>query len=290
MTSGYESYFGLTERPFSLTPDPRFYFKSRSHGRAIETLIFALRRRERLLLVTGDLGVGKTVLCRAQVEQLRRKGPTSFVRSPLLTAGGLFRLLLEDFGAAPPPAVASDDATPQELRDRLVAFLRGLRGHRDVAVAVVDEGHTTPTTIVEHLLALAALEPNGDPVLQVVLAGQPTRTDAGALGIPAIDERVVTRTRLLPLSREECNAYLSHRLRIAGAEGVRFTARGSDVLHGLSGGVPRLVNLLAERALQEAEVDGVREIDSSTIASAASALEILLARPRRFRWFSKRVS
>lgn len=292
MPTSYEAFFGLVERPFSLTSDPKYFFKTGSHGRALETLTFGLRRREGLILVTADMGVGKTVLCRALVEQLRRKGPVALVPNPLLPPGGLFRLLLEDFGV-----VSTDDigartnaATPHELHNILVTFLSGLKSSR-TATVVVDEAHRLPAVLVQHLLALAAPEPNQERALQLVLMGMPSAGDSSALGIAALDEQVSTKTRLVPFSRDECEEYVSYRLKVAGiAPSASFTPRALDVLHGLSGGVPRLINLLCERALQEAETQGSHKIEPAMIAAAASALELLLARPRRFRWFSKRVS
>src|SRR5262245_1027490 len=101
MTPGYESCFGLVERPFSLTPDTRYFFRNSAHGRMLEALTFGLRRREPFLLVTGDLGVGKTMLGRVLADQLRRKGPVSVVSNPLVTPEQLFRLLIEDFSGLP---------------------------------------------------------------------------------------------------------------------------------------------------------------------------------------------
>jgi general secretion pathway protein A len=293
MSPGYESFFGLVERPFSLTPDPKYFFKSRSHGRAIESLNVGLRRRERFLLVTGDLGVGKTVLCRTLVEQLRRKTAVSFVRNPLLTPGGLFRLLIEDFGALPTdPARRARlaNATPFLLRDQLLQFLSGpRRGHS--VIVVIDEAHTMPAMLVEQVLTLAGLERHGEKVVQLVLVGQSGPGDQSTLGIPALDRLVSTSVPLEPMARDECAEYVAHRLVIAGAGATAsFTHRAVDALHRLSNGVPRLVNLLCERALQEAAVQATHHVEASMIDAAASDLELLRPRPKRFRWFFKRVS
>jgi general secretion pathway protein A len=292
VTATYETFFGLTERPFSLTPDPRFFFNSSSHGRVLETLSFGLERRERVLLVTGDLGIGKTVLCRALVQQLRNGGPVSFVSNPLLTPSELLRLLIEDFHAQTTTAAKGlPTSTPFESQRLLVDYLRSLRAGRDTAVVVIDEAHRLPAVLVEPLLSLASPDAEHERALQLVLVGQATPTDATRLGITALDDRTATRTRLTALGRDECAEYVAYRLRVAGAtQSTLFTPRAIDVLHGLSGGIPRLVNLLCERALQEAETHGSLRIEPSMIAAAASALELLLARPRRFRWFSRRVS
>lgn len=269
MSRGYEAFFGLEERPFSLTPDPRYFFKSRSHGRAIEMLTFSLRRREQFLVVTGDLGVGKTMLCRTFQEQLRRHGPVAYVGNPLLSPVAFSRLLCEDLGLT---AIA-------EL---------GVR--RPGGVILIDEVHTMPLAVVDHLLALSVIE-GVDPPVQFVLVGQAAPGDPVRLGVQELDELVSTKIRLLPLERGECAAYVEHRLRVAGgSQGVEFSSRASEYVFALSGGVPRLVNLLCERALQEAAAAGTQIIEPGTIDVAAATLQLLRARSRRFRWFTKRVS
>jgi type II secretory pathway predicted ATPase ExeA len=290
----YESFFGLVERPFSLTPDPKYFFESRSHGSAREVLGEGLRRRERFLLVTGDLGVGKTALCRTLIPELRERVPVSFIANPLLTPSGLFRLLLEDFGALSaraPAAEHSSGATPHELRDLLVEFLNRSRSMGRGAVVVIDEAQTLPLSVVEHLLLLGALHHQGEQPLQLVLVGQPLLAEPGAIGVRALNAHVSTRARLTPLGRDECAAYVAHRLAVAGAErNSLFTSSAIDMLYALSGGVPRLVNLLAERALQEAATERTHKVGPAMIDAAASALELVRGTTRRFRWFTRRVS
>jgi type II secretory pathway predicted ATPase ExeA len=269
MSRGYETFFGLRERPFSLTPDPRFFFKSRSHGRAVETLTFSLRRRERFLAVTGDLGVGKTMLCRTFLDQLRKQLPVSFVSNPLMTPDAFGRLLREDLG---------------------VDTFDGLARRQGGAVIVIDEVHTIPLPVVDRLLSLTAAGYD-IPAVQFVFVGQSASGDHARIGIQELDELVTTRIRLRPFEREECAAYIEHRLMVAGgSRGVNFSSRAVDYVFGLSGGVPRLVNLLCERALQEAAATGGQIIESATIDLAAATLQLLRARSRRFRWFTKRVS
>ena len=134
-------------------------------------------------------------------------------------------------------------------------------------------------------------EHNGDRLLQVVLVGQPPSGEHGAVGVAVLDEQVSTKARLVPLARDECADYVSHRLNIAGGgAAVSFTPRAIDTVYGLSGGVPRLVNLVCERALQEAAASDSHKIEPASVEAAASALQLLRARPRRFRWFTRRVS
>jgi general secretion pathway protein A len=127
-------------------------------------------------------------------------------------------------------------------------------------------------------------------VMPVVFASQPTENNLIAGALQVLDPHVATRARLLPFGREDCAAYVTHRLAVAGGSQIAFTSRATDVLFALSGGVPRLVNLLCEHALQEAAAAGSRKIDPAFVESAAAALELRRARPRRFRWFHKQVS
>jgi general secretion pathway protein A len=292
MTAGsYESFFGLVERPFSLTPDPKYFFKSRSHGRALESLIFGLRRRDKFLLLTGDLGLGKTTVCRTLMEQVRRRTPVAYAPHALFSPADLLRLLLHDFAAAS-DEIPTLDATssPEQLDATLVQFLGSLKRAKEGAVLIVDEAHNTPAVVMGQLKRLSSIAIDGQQAMHIVLSSQPTDGDASNLGIRSIDAEVATRARLLPFGREDCAAYVAHRLTIAGGASVSFTPRAIDVLFGLSGGVPRLVNLLCERALQESATREMRKIEPVAIESAASALELLRARPKRFRWFNKRVS
>ena len=294
MSPGYETFFGLFERPFSLTPDPKYFFASRSHGAALETLTEGLARGERFILLTGDLGIGKTALCRTLIPRLRSHHSVSFIANPLLTPSGLFRLLLEDFGA-----LAADDrrardaggSAPRELRELLVGFLERPGSAAGTAVVIIDEAQTLPLSVVEHLLLLGAHDRQSAYPLQLVLVGQPLLGEPGAMGVRALNEHVSTKARLTPLGRDECGVYVSHRLGVAGATATAlFNASAIDLLYALSGGVPRLINLLAERALQEAAAQRTHKIGPGQIDAAASALELLRGSPRRFRWFSRRVS
>jgi general secretion pathway protein A len=269
MSAGYETFFGLSERPFSLTSDPRYFFRSRAHGRALETLTFGLRSRVRFLSLTGDLGIGKTMFCRTLCDQIRRTVPVVYVGNPLLSPDAFERLLMEDLA---------------------LSTFEALDAMTDDAVIVVDEAHSLPDQLLSHLLSLSRRHIDNEYLFRFVFVGQPMFGDPSRLGIAEIDDRVSTRVRLLPLGREECTAYIEHRLSMAGlGHRAHFSTRTHDYVFSLSGGVPRLVNLLCERALQEAAALGTSTIEPRTVDAAAAALELLCARPRRFRWFNRRL-
>lgn len=286
----YAAFFRMSQRPFSLTPDPRFYFRSRSHGRVFDALSAALTRRQNLLLVMGDLGVGKTTLCRTLLDSQERKSRAALLGNALLSPEDLLRLVLQDLGA-----VSKDDIKQGRLLDagrgQLVAmfdrFLGELKAAGGGAVMIVDEAHSLPPATQEQVMEIATLESNRDRVLQFLLAGQPAV--GGGPMFPALAaDRTSVRARLLPLERDECEKYVAHRLAIAGGDAVTFATATIDVMYTLSGGVPRLVNLLGERVLQEAADAGANCVMPGMIESAAKALDLIRLKPKRFRWYGTR--
>lgn len=290
MVPGYESVFGLVERPFSLAPDPRFFFREGGHGRAMEAILAGLARRDPFLLVTGDLGVGKTLLGRTLVGELRRHRPAAYVGHPLITPEGLLRLLLDDLGGASDGWSRTGSGTLADKQRQLTSMVAAAGDAGFPAVVVLDDAHRTPLPMRDVLVDLTTPEPGHDAALQVVLLAQPPAQAPLTLG-SGFEDRVKTRVRLASLTREECADYVTHRLRLAGAsDGSIVAPRAIDMLFGLSNGLPRLVNLLCERALQTAAASGESTIEPGHIAAAASALELTHARPRRFRWFSRKIS
>lgn len=286
----YAAFYRFSQRPFSLTPDPRFYFRSRSHSRVFDALSAAIARRDSVMLVLGDLGVGKTTLCRTLLDLQERKSRAALVGNALLSPEDLLRLMLQDLGAVTKAEVTQGrlaDANRAQLVAMFDRFLGHLRASSDGAVLIVDEAHSLPPATGEQVIEIASLESNRDRVLQFLLAAQPALGGATVL-TAAADERIAIRARLLPLERDECERYIMHRLAIAGGSAVTLSAQALDVIYALSGGVPRLVNLLCERGLQEAAAASAHRIEARMIESAASALDLLRLRPKRFRWYGTR--
>jgi general secretion pathway protein A len=286
----YAAFFHFSQRPFSLTPDPRFYFRSRSHSRVFDALSAAIARRESLMLVLGDLGVGKTTLCRTLLDLQERKCRAALVGNALLSPEDLLRLMLQDLGALSKEDVKLgrlQGANRGELLDMFDRFLGQLRASGDGAVMIVDEAHSLPPATRDQVIEIASLDANRDRVLQFLLAAQPAVGGGATLPIIA-DNRLGVRARLLPLERDECERYVAHRLAIAGGHAVTFGAQALEVIYTLSGGVPRLVNLLCDRGLQEAAAAEVNQVEPTMIQSAASALDLIRLRPKRFRWYGTR--
>lgn len=294
----YAAFFRFTQRPFSLTPDPKFYFRSRSHSRVFDALSAAIARRESLMLLVGDLGVGKTTLCRTLLDLQERKSRAALVGNALLSPADLLRLMLQDLGAVSKDDVQQGrlvEAPRPQLLEMFEAFLVDLKTSGLGALLIVDEAHRLPVATMEQIVEISSLPSNRDRRLQFLLAGQPAvglpsealaRRTGGAPMMPApVAATISARARLLPLERDECEKYLNHRLGVAGGSAVTFSPRAVEVIYALSGGVPRLVNLLSERALQEAAVAQLHRIEPGMIDSAASALDLLRLRPKRFRWY-----
>ncbi|MCC7180712.1 MAG: AAA family ATPase [Acidobacteria bacterium] len=285
MHSGYESFFGLFERPFSLTPDARYHFRSRAHARALGGLSTGLARRAPVLLLTGDLGTGKSTLCRTLIRTFQQESRVVYISNALLSPGELYQRLLQQLGAARQDAAATDRlvaAGHDELSRWLEDWLRTSGAPRPLIL--LDEAHLLPQVTVETLLGLLSLESGEEPLLQVVLSSQPPTV--GSPTLPRVlDDVVLHRARLTALDRDECEPYIQHRLHVAGGAPITIGPKAVDVVHALSGGLPRLVNLLCERALQEAAAIRVRRLEPSMFETAAASLELLRLRSKRFRWY-----
>jgi general secretion pathway protein A len=291
----YEEYYGFTEKPFSLTPDPKFLFKSESHANAFELLQYAVRRREGFVVITGDIGTGKTTLCRALLEQIDRNTFTALVLNPFLSEEDLLKLILQDFGV-----VSRDDVkrgrlanvSKQELIETIYDFLLSLLPLRASAVLIIDEAQNLPIPVLEQIRILSNLETDKEKLLQIVLVGQLNLNPLlKAPQMRQLDQRVSIRYQLRPLSRDEVAAYVSHRLTVAGASAsVTFQPKALDVMHGRTQGIPRLINLVCDRCLLAAYSARTNRVSREMVYQAAENLELVDERPSRLNWFRRRAS
>jgi general secretion pathway protein A len=288
----YEAFFGFVERPFSLTPDPRYSFRSRSYGRAFDMLLHGIERRAGLLLLTGDLGVGKTTLCRTLIGKLDGSLHSVFVPNGLVAPDHLLRLMLQELGAAATPEARSAlaAATHAELHQSLDEAVVVLEAANRGVVLMIDEAQTLPSATVDVIESLLRQAVDGDHGLRILLSAQPSASGAPAVH-RLLEERVEVRARLLSFDRDECARYIEHRLITAGGGATAiFSPRAYELIYAMSGGLPRLVNLICERALRECAATGAHRIDPPLIESAASALELQRPRLKRFRWYGRPAS
>ena len=275
----YETYYGFTEKPFSLSPDPKFLYRSQSHANAFELLQYAIRRREGFAVVTGDIGTGKTTLCRALLEEIDRTTFTALVLDPFLSEQDLLKRILQDFGVVSRENIRAGrlaGITKQDLIETLYDFLLGLVPLKANAVLIIDEAQNLPLPVLEQIRILSNLETDKEKLLQIILIGQ---LNLGTLlrspELRQLDQRVSIRYQLEPLDRETVGAYVAHRLTIAGGSAaVTFAPKALDRLHRLSGGIPRLINLICDRALLAAFSVRENRITPDMVAHAAESLDV----------------
>ena len=274
----YEPYYGFAEKPFSLTPDPKYLYRSESHGDAFELLQYAIDRREGFLVITGDIGLGKTTLCRALLEQTDKKTLTALLLNPFLSEVDLLQCILQDLGVISRGLVRAGGWQPskQELINTLNEFLLSLIPLGAHAVLIVDEAQNLPLPILEQIRILSNLETDKEKLLQIILVGQLNLlTLLQSPELRQLDQRVSIRYQLKPLSDEETGAYVAHRLAIAnGSRRVVFTPAALKVVYQYSGGIPRLINLLCDRALLGGYSAQTTRIDENLVMSAAGGLDL----------------
>src|SRR3954471_20705399 len=209
----YEEYYGFTEKPFSLTPDPKYLFKSESHGNAFELLQYAVRRREGFVVVTGDIGTGKTTLCRALLEGIDRNTFTALVLNPFLSEEDLLKLILQDFGVVSREDVKRGrlaGVSKQELIETIYDFLLSLLPLRAGAVLIIDEAQNLPMPVLEQIRILSNLETDKEKLLQIILVGQLNlQTLLRSPDMRQLDQRVSIRYELKPLDAETEAAYVA---------------------------------------------------------------------------------
>lgn len=290
----YEDYYGFAEKPFSLTPDPKYLFKSTSHANAFELLQYAIRRREGFVVVTGDIGTGKTTLCRAILEQLDARTFTALVLNPFLSEEDLLRIILQDFGVVSRDEIKRGrlaGVSKQELIETLNEFLLSLQPLGASALLIIDEAQNLPLQVLEQIRILSNLETDKEKLLQIVLVGQPNLRDAlRRAELRQLDQRVSIRYELKPLTAEESGAYIMHRLAIAGGSAaVSFAPRALARVHGYTGGIPRLINLLCDRALLAGYSARTNRLQPEHVAHAAGSLDLSLPRARTLAWVRARL-
>ena len=276
----YEEYYGFNEKPFSLTPDPKYLFKSEPHANAFDLLQYAIRRREGFVVVTGDIGTGKTTLCRALLEEIDRKTFSALVLNPFLSEEDLLKLILQDFGVVSREDVKRGrlmNVSKQELIETIYDFLLSLLPLRAGAVLIIDEAQNLPIPVLEQIRILSNLETDKEKLLQIVLVGQLNlQTILKDPQMRQLDQRVSIRYQLRPLNRDEVAAYVSHRLNVAGCSAsVTFQSNALDVVHRRSKGIPRLINLLCDRALLAAYSSRTNRVTSDMVSQAAQNLELI---------------
>lgn len=281
----YERYCRLREKPFSLSPDPRFFFSKSSHGIAFDTLVAGIRRREGILALTGEVGVGKTTLCRAVLHSLNQRAFAAFVPDPFLSREDLLKTLLIDFGIVSLNDIRTGrlrGASRTDLSYPLYDFLESLQPLKAFVVVMIDEAQNLTSELLEELRILSDLE-NRQKLLEVLLVGQPElQSRLSTPEMRQLSQRVTVRCELCPLGPEDVQPYVSHRLTVAGNDGrVQFRDVAIELVFAASQGIPRVINLICDRALWRAAGSRTTEVSADHIWWAVGDLKLPIVRPLR---------
>jgi len=264
----YQEFHGLSQKPFVLTPDPQFLFLSENHHTAIESLLYGIRQKEGFMVITGDIGTGKTTISRTLLERLDKNVKAAVIFNSFLTEEELLESILLDFG------FASKGRTKKERIDALNKLLIYLSSHGKNAVLIIDEAQNLSIPVLEQIRMLSNLETEKEKLLQIILLGQleldqKLRSDE----LKQLNQRIAIRYHLVPLTRTEMESYIYQRLMVAGSQGsITFSRAALHEIYKFSKGTPRLINLLCDRALLGGLVEQTHHIEKGIIQKAKDSL------------------
>ena len=262
----YTEFFGLNEKPFAITPDPRYLYMSRRHADALAHLIYGVSESGGFIQLTGEVGTGKTTLIRSLLEQLPEKAEIALILNPQLTTREFLLGICEELRTEPPV-----DGTVKALVDSLNARLLQFHAQGRRVVLIVDEAQTLSPELLEQVRLLTNLETAKQKLLQIILIGQPELRDILQRSeMRQIAQRITGRYHLEPLSRDDIAAYVHHRLRVAGAQREVFTRAAISTLYKRSAGIPRLINVIADRALLAGYAEDRTTVDARLVRRAAN--------------------
>lgn len=266
----YAPFFGLKQKPFSIAPDPRYLFMSERHREALAHLLYGVQGGGGFVLLTGEIGAGKTTVCRCFLEQIPARCNVAYIFNPKLSALELLMTVCHEFGVKFPPLTAA--ATVKDHVDALNEYLLRTHSVGQNNVLIIDEAQNLSPDVLEQLRLLTNLETSERKLLQIVLIGQPELR--GMLARPELEQlaqRVIARYHLEALSEKETSQYVAHRLAVAGLKGsLPFDSAALHRIHQLARGVPRRVNLLCDRALLGAYATGTARVDRAIVDKAAA--------------------
>ena len=262
----YTQFFGLTEKPFSITPDPRYLYMSQRHADALAHLLYGISESGGFVQLTGEVGTGKTTLVRSLFEQLPKEADVALILNPELTTEEFLTAITEELGVEPPK-----NLSVKALIDGLNAYLLDAHGRGRRTVLIVDEAQNLGTEILEQVRLLTNLETPRQKLLQIILIGQPElREVLSRADMRQVAQRVTGRYHLEPLNQADTVKYVEHRMKVAGASGPVFRPAAIREIFRRSNGVPRLINVVADRTLLAAYAQETRRIDRRLVSRAAA--------------------
>lgn len=264
----YTRYFGLIDPPFSIAPNPQYLYMSERHREALAHLLYGVDSHGGFVLLTGEVGTGKTTVCRCMLQELAENVDTAFILNPKLTTTELLAAICDDLKIAYP-----EKASIKLLVDELHAYLLKSHANNRKTVVIIDEAQNLSTDVLEQLRLLTNLETNQRKLLQIILVGQPELLSILARKeLRQLSQRITARFHLQALSKDEVVDYVHHRLAIAGGKGTLFPLHVLKRIYKFSGGVPRLINLICDRSLLGTYTQNRLQVNSQTVDQAAEEI------------------
>jgi general secretion pathway protein A len=268
----YATYFGLKENPFSLSPEPRYLFLSEQHRDALNCLIYGIKEKKGFILISGDIGTGKTTICRSLINLLDDSVETALIFNTAISDLDLLETVIGEYGIA----IVSGSKTKKNYIDVLNDFLLRNFAAGKTAVLVIDEAQNLSYGVLEQIRMLSNLETETEKLIQIILIGQPELSNT--LMLPALrqlNERITVRYDLKPLSSPEVREYIQHRLMVAQGPGsLQFTKGAFNLIYTFTEGIPRRINALCDRALLIAYTKNISKIDRKIIKLAVHDIGI----------------
>ncbi len=267
----YKKFFGLRENPFNVNPDPRYLFLTEHTQEALSSLTYGIQKRKGFILLSGEVGTGKTTLVNKLLEWLHREGvSTAFLFNPRLSVTQFFDFVMADFG------LTCESRLKSQVLMRLNHWLLERYRAGETAVLIIDEAQNVSLQLLEEIRLLTNLETSTEKLLQIVLSGQPELDyKLKQPELRQLRQRITLRCKTHPLTQSETHGYITRRLSIAGADGLPvFTPEAVEVVHRYSRGIPRVINLLCEHALISCFADQQRPVPADTIETVAREFEL----------------
>jgi len=265
----YMEYYKLREKPFNVTSDPNFLYMSKRHKEAFTHLIYGIKERKGFIEITGEVGTGKTTLCRALLNKLDPNTKAAFIFNSDLSELQLLQAIVEDLG------IRGGKRTKIDLFNKLNSFLIEQLRQGNNVVLILDEAQNLKPKVLEQMRMLSNLETEKEKLFQIILVGQPELRDKlNSSNLRQLRQRIGIRYHILPLERDEVAGYINHRLYIAGSDGsVKFTDDAITKIYEYSTGIPRLINILSDKALLLGYVLETYEITSGIIEKSIEEIE-----------------
>ena len=266
----YCQFYSLKERPFNVTSDPAFFFLSRQHKEALSHLLYGVTQRKGILVITGEIGTGKTTLCRFFLNQLPKNVKTAFILNPYFSEIQLLEAIINDFG------LKVKNKSRLSFVWELNRFLLSESEEGNNVVLIIDEAQNLRPQALEQVRLLSNLETEKDKLIQIVLMGQPElNRKLDLYGLRQLQQRIMVRYHITPLEKDELSEYINHRLNIAGSDGsIKLTDEALEAISDFSYGVPRLINIICDRALLAGFVAETKTINSDIINKCINELNI----------------